>query len=61
MFELTVTIKGTESTYKQKFIVYETCQFNQDDNVIKNYIAQALAMSKIDPEKIRLSAKFEVQ
>lgn len=60
MFELTVTIKGVESTFKQKFVVYEECNFSQDDEVIKGYIAQALAMSKIEPEKIRLTAKFEV-
>lgn len=61
MFELTITIKGEEATYKHKFLVHEDCQFSQDDEVIKAYIAQALAMSKIEPEKIRLTAKFEVQ
>lgn len=61
MFELMITIKGVEATYKHKFPVYEECKFSQDDEVIKAYIAQALAMSKIEPEKIRLNAKFEVQ
>ena len=60
MFELTITIKGVESTYKHKFLVHEDCQFNQDDETIKAHIAEALAMSKIEPEKIMLTAKFEV-
>lgn len=60
MFELTITIKGEEATYKHKFLVHEECQFNQDDDVIKAYIAQALAMSKIQPESIKLRANMEV-
>ena len=60
MFDLTVTVKGEESTYKHKFPVYEECVFSQDDEVIKEYIAKALAMSKIQPEKIKIRASFEV-
>lgn len=61
MFELTVTIKGVEGTYKHKFPVYEECQFSQDDDIIKEYIAKALACAKIEPESIKLRANFEVQ
>jgi hypothetical protein len=60
MFELQITVKGEESTYKHKFLVHSECQFSQDDDTIKEMIAQALACSKIVPEKIRLTAKLEV-
>jgi len=46
--ELTVTIKGDEQTYKEKFLVYEKFYFDENDEVIKNCIQDALSKAKIE-------------
>ena len=56
MNEITVTIKGEESTYKQKFLVYEDFCWNENDRVIKDCVEQALSNSKIEPEDIKVRA-----
>lgn len=61
MFELTVTVKGEDSSFKQKFLVYEDVLFKEDDPVLKDYIAQALANSKIQPESVKVRANMEIQ
>jgi len=42
MFELTITVKDSESTYKKKFMVYEPCQVSEDDPTIKRLIHETL-------------------
>lgn len=39
--ELTVTCKDSDSSYKQKFLVYEDFKMNLDDPVIKAYVQAA--------------------
>lgn len=57
MFELTVTLKGEEQSYKQKFVVYEEMNLTCDDPVLRRYIeeAQKGANFNIDECKIRCS------
>ena len=59
--EITVTIKSDESTYKQKFLEYETFSFSQDDPVIKSHVAEALSNAKIEPDDIKIIAKLQVK
>ena len=54
--ELTVTVKGEESTYKQKFLVYEEITWSEDDPVIKECVKEALSNAKIEPEDIKVRA-----
>lgn len=61
MTEITVIIKGTEQTYKQKFIVYEPFTWAWDDPVIKGMIDQALANAKIEPEDIKVRGVIQVK
>lgn len=61
MKELTVTIKGAEQTYKQKFLIYEDFTFDENDSVIKKCIDEALANAKIDPEDIKVRALLVVK
>jgi 3-oxoacyl-[acyl-carrier-protein] synthase III len=61
MTELTVTIKGVESSYKQKFLLYDEFTFNEDDPVIKKCVEEALANAKIEPEDIKVRALLQMR
>ncbi len=61
MFELTVTVKGEEQSYKQKFLCYEQVNLSLDDPAIKDYIAQALANAKIEPIDIKIRILMVVE
>ena len=61
MIELTVTVKGEESSYKQKFLCYELVTMSLDDPIIKDCVAQALANSKIEPEDIKIRVLMVVE
>ena len=63
MVELTITIKGNEQTYKQKFLTYEPFQMTDTDPYICQCIAESMSNAKIDPEdlKIKVRAALEVQ
>lgn len=50
--ELTVTIKGDESSYKQKFLVYDEMEWHEDDVVIRKCVEESLNNARIEPEKI---------
>lgn len=61
MVELNITIKGEESSYKQKFLVYEEIVFKEDDPVIKKCLNEALSNAKIEPDDIKIRALMVVQ
>jgi len=54
MIELTVTIKGEDSTFKQKFLIYDPVTMTRDDPIIKDCIETALDSAKITPESIKI-------
>lgn len=60
MVEISITVKGNESTFKQDIVVYEDFQFNKDDPVIKKYVKEVLGNAKIEPERIRVRALLEL-
>ena len=60
MVELTITIKGEDSTYKQKFLVYEEFKFVENDPVLLGYVKEALENSKIDPEDVKIRALLQL-
>ena len=59
--ELTVSIKGDDSTYKQKFLIYEDFTMKHDDPIIQDCIKQSLEIAKIIPEDIKIRAMLQVQ
>ena len=59
--EITVSIKGSEQTYKQCFLQYEDFTMCEDDPVIKKCIAEALSNAKIVPESIKVKALLVIQ
>ena len=54
--ELTVTIKGEDRTYKQKFLLYEEFKWDENDTVIKQCVDEALLSAKIEPDDIKVRA-----
>lgn len=52
MSELTVSIKTDESTYKQKFLLYETFTASPEDPLIRECIQEAQSKLNIEPDSI---------
>jgi hypothetical protein len=61
MSEITVTIKGEDSTYKQEFIIYEEFTWSEDDPTIKACIQEALDKSKIEPIDIKVRGLIQIK
>lgn len=59
--ELTVSIKNTAASYKQKFLLQEQYQVSMHDPVVGRCIAETLANSKIEPEDISVRILMVVQ
>lgn len=59
--ELTVSIKGDDSSYKQQFLLYEDFTWNENDVVIRKCIADALSNAQIMPETIRVRALLVIK
>lgn len=52
--EITITVKGKESIYQQKFQEKRDFQIHEDDPVIKEIVALAESNSNIMPEEIKV-------
>lgn len=52
--EITITVKGEESTYKQKFLEHRDFRIHEDDPVIKEMVSLTQSNSKIVPEEIKV-------
>ena len=59
--ELTVTIKNVESTYRQKFLLYDPYSMLPDDPVVLQCIDDATKMFKGVPENIQVRSLMVVQ
>ena len=59
--ELSITIKGDEQTYKQKFLIYDQFMWLETDPIIKNCIDEALSNTKIEPEDIKVRGLLVVK
>lgn len=51
-FELTVSLKNAEQSYKQKFLIHEECKVSPDDPGIMKCISDTLQAAKLEPEDI---------
>lgn len=61
MTELTVILKDSDRTYRQKFLVYEHYTMSEDDNVIRMSIEEAKKNFEGEPESIQIKAHMEIQ
>jgi len=59
--ELTVSIKSTEATYKQKFLLHNDYSISSNDPTVALCIKETLANSKIEPEDISVRVLMVVQ
>ena len=61
MSELTVILKDSERTYRQKFLMYNPFSMIYDDPEILNCIQQAKENFQGDPEDITIKVSMEIQ
>lgn len=61
MCELTVILKDSERTYRQKFLIYEPITINENDPIVMNCIHEAKKNFNGEPENIQIKIHMEVQ
>lgn len=61
MTELTVILKDSDRTYRQKFLIYQSYSMVEDDPVICMCIEEAKKNFEGDPETIQIKVHLEVQ
>ena len=61
MNELTVILKDSDRTYRQKFLIYETYAVCDNDPVIRMCIDEARKNFEGDPEDIQIKIHLEIQ
>lgn len=61
MTELTVILKDSDRTYRQKFLVYEAYSTTEDDPVILRCIDEAKKNFDGEPEEINIKIHLEIQ
>jgi hypothetical protein len=61
MSEITVILKDSSRTYKQKFMIYENYTVCDDDAVILACITEAKKNFEGEPENIQIKMHLEIQ
>lgn len=61
MNELTVILKDSERTFRQKFLIYEDYSVNIHDPVIGQCILEAKKSFEGEPEDIKIKIHLEIQ
>ena len=61
MNELTVILKDSDRTYRQKFLIYEKYSVADDDPVIRMCIEEAMKSFEGEPENIQIKIHLEIQ
>ena len=61
MNELTVILKNSDRTYRQKFLIYEVYSVCEDDSVIRMCIEEAKKSFEGDPESVQVKIHMEIQ
>jgi len=61
MTELTVILKDSDRTYRQKFLIYETYSPSIDDPIILGCIEDAKKCFEGEPESIQVKIHLEIQ
>lgn len=61
MTELTVILKDSARTYRQKFLIYENYSPCEEDPVIRMCIEEAKKNFEGEPENIQIKIHLEIQ
>ena len=56
--ELTVTIKGDDSSFKKKYLIYEKATMSHEDPFVKECIIDAKSECKFEIDEIVVRASF---
>lgn len=59
MFELSITVKDSESKYKRDFLIYDHCSLSLDDPVIKDAIETTVREFNRTPDTVKLNFKMD--
>ena len=60
MNELTVILKDSDRTYRQKFLIYETYSVSADERVILRCIEEAKKNFEGEPESVQIKIHLEI-
>lgn len=61
MSELTVILKDSDRTYRQKFLIYDDYSCSEHDPVIQKCIEEAKKNFDGEPEEITIRISIEIQ
>ena len=61
MSELTVILKDSDRTYRQKFLAYEDYKPDPEDPFILKCIHEAMEIFGSEPESIQIKIHLEIQ
>jgi len=61
MSELTVILKDSDRTYRQKFLIYEAFTMSDNDPVILLCIDEAKKSFEGEPESVQIKIHLEIQ
>jgi len=61
MSELTVVLKDSDRTYRQKFLSYENYSISDQDPLILSCIEQAKKNFEGEPESVEVKIHLEIQ
>lgn len=61
MNELTVILKDSERTYRQKFLIYEAYTVSCDDPIVLKCIEEAMNNFDGEPECVQIKIHMEIQ
>ena len=61
MSELTVILKDSDRTYRQKFLIYENFTMSDNDPVIRMCIDEARKSFEGEPESVQIKIHLEIQ
>lgn len=61
MSELTIILKDSERTYRQKFLIYDTISVSHDDPTILKCIDEDMKNFDGEPENIQVKIHMEIQ
>lgn len=56
--EIKITIKNSEQKYVKKHLCYEPIQLSPDDQILAQFVQQAIGEMKGVPDEIDVSAKM---
>lgn len=61
MKEITVSIRNSEQTYKEKFLIYDDFTCSEKDPIVKKCVEDAISHVTGEPEKITLRIRLDIQ